>query len=186
MFITRCKGKAISEDAVSLLKLWGASDEATAIASKTSFIYNPFDPTLIDSDYWGTSCETLLIEFHDFIREIVQRKAQLNVGRTTPQEKILSMRAIGDNGNIEEHYQKLEDLFTRSLDSLLDEEPKINARLGPTNNASPDPKPSRAVPLRAPKRDSKAIEDAESAERPLKRRSERNVGKAAPTYYHGA
>lgn len=174
MFKTFCPVKKMNPSATVFLKLWADRDVDNAIHGKASFLFQPLDPRLVDSEYWGVSCVQLLQEFHSFIRSVVNKKADIRIESNSHQEEIAKFKAMGDNGKIAEHYQLLEDLFSRTLESLTTEEPEILARLRDTYPSAS----STSLPAsrRAQKRSLSKLENAEGTEKPGKslRRSARN------------
>lgn len=163
------------------LKSWSDRDVEDAKNSKISFVHRPLDiQRLVDSEYWGSSCLNMFREFHAIISTIVKEKGMISVEEDSHQDKIARFKAMGSNGKIAEHYQRLEDLFNRTLESLITEEPKIVAHLKVAY--PPVASSSVAVSRRPSKRDSSKMENAEGTEKPVKslRRSARNVGKTLP------
>lgn len=163
------------------LQGWDTKDEKSAAQSKMTFLLAPFQEELIDSDYWGVACSELVEGFHGLLQTISQEKLKITMKKSlSTHEKIVRLRGMGLNGNIDDHYDSLEALFNKTLEALETEEPELDARLKAAKakagikddddeSSAPQTPPSVGYETRGSvKRASEAVEGLETDERPTK------------------
>lgn len=168
-----CDGKQIDLQVTKLLEGWEDKEAINAARCKLVFTGLGFDITLVDRDYWGAACTELFAGFHQVLQDIILKKDSIRKKPISMEEKIAQYKALGLDGKIEEHYDRLEFLFNKALKALETEEPIIDARLKKVSSSHTGSK-SRS------KRDARKVEDMEPSERPVKRRNPpRNTRKAA-------
>lgn len=192
-------GMTMDPDVKELLEAWDSRNVTLAAGTKSTFTSLAFNPALVDRGYWGSACVNLFKGFHSMMRDVVVQKDAIRVQEISMEEKIAMYKAMGSNGRIEEHYDTLDNLFNMALQDLekTDTEFTTRARSNGDSGATSSsqntlvPTDSPSTSLLAPtektssfsaqqpesstrqgsKRGSRAFEDMEPVERPVKRRN---------------
>ncbi|KAF5341143.1 hypothetical protein D9611_006020 [Ephemerocybe angulata] len=101
-----------------LIEKW-KTDPDPATRKVAFFFHKVVWPPEFAVEFWGAPCKKLIVEYHDFLRDIVCEKGNNGNDEVTDEEKLKRIGARTDK--IYQHYVKIDNFFLTALAGISEE-----------------------------------------------------------------